>query len=93
MSNPLHRCQILFTRVSPILGGVMRGFDPRIRLLSEMMDCRVKPGNDDVSSIDCELTSFRFESILAADCRRGTGRPFPAAIGVLTGRLRAAWSL
>jgi hypothetical protein len=25
---------------------VMRGLDPRIHLLSEMMDCRVKPGND-----------------------------------------------
>jgi len=28
----------------------MRGLDPRIHLLLEMMDCRVKPGNDSVSS-------------------------------------------
>jgi hypothetical protein len=26
---------------------VMRGLDPRIHLVQEMMDCRVKPGNDD----------------------------------------------
>jgi len=25
---------------------VMRGLDPRIHLLAKMMDCRVKPGND-----------------------------------------------
>jgi hypothetical protein len=25
---------------------VMRGLDPRIHSLREMMDCRVKPGND-----------------------------------------------
>ena len=26
---------------------VMRGLDPRIHPFREMMDCRVKPGNDD----------------------------------------------
>jgi hypothetical protein len=30
---------------------VMRGLDPRIHLLTKMMDCRVKPGNDDRDSI------------------------------------------
>jgi hypothetical protein len=30
---------------------VMRGLDPRIHLLAKMMDCRVKPGNDDRDSI------------------------------------------
>jgi hypothetical protein len=25
----------------------MRGLDPRIHLLTQTMDCRVKPGNDD----------------------------------------------
>jgi hypothetical protein len=29
---------------------VMRGPDPRIHLLPKMMDCRVKPGNDDRDS-------------------------------------------
>jgi hypothetical protein len=29
----------------------MRGLDPRIHLLSEMMDCRVKPGNDDNQNV------------------------------------------
>jgi hypothetical protein len=28
---------------------VMPGLDPGIHLLKEMMDCRVKPGNDDGS--------------------------------------------
>ncbi len=28
------------------LAVVMRGLDPRIHLFQEMMDCRVKPGND-----------------------------------------------
>jgi hypothetical protein len=28
----------------------MRGLDPRIHLLLEVMDCRVKPGNDRASS-------------------------------------------
>jgi hypothetical protein len=57
---------------------------------------RVKPGTDDdrdVSSIDCDLTSFRDETIAAGDRGHRASRPFPAAFGVLTGRLRAAWSL
>ena len=29
----------------------MRGLDPRIHLSSKMMDCRVKPGNDNVVAI------------------------------------------
>jgi hypothetical protein len=28
----------------------MRGLDPRIHLVPKMMDCRVKPGNDDHDS-------------------------------------------
>jgi hypothetical protein len=30
-----------------INSGVMPGLDPGIHLLEEMMDCRVKPGNDE----------------------------------------------
>jgi hypothetical protein len=29
----------------------MRGLDPRINLSSKMMDCRVKPGNDNLVAI------------------------------------------
>jgi hypothetical protein len=37
---------------------VMRGLDPRINLhktLSKRMDCRVKPGNDDLGVLPCKL--------------------------------------
>ena len=27
---------------------VTRGLDPRVHLLAKMMDCRVKPGNDEI---------------------------------------------
>jgi hypothetical protein len=33
-------------QIEPLLCPVMRGLDPRIHLLAKMMDCRVKPGND-----------------------------------------------
>jgi hypothetical protein len=33
-----------------LLSTVMRGLDPHIHLISRMMNCRVKPGNDNRST-------------------------------------------
>src|SRR5262245_52677637 len=64
------------------LSAVMRGLDPRIHLLAEKMDCRVKPGNDE---LNCSST--------AAPARR-CGRPSAARYLPeyrLPGAVYAAW--
>src|SRR3569623_983974 len=46
---------------------VMRGLDPRIHLLEKMMDCRVKPGNDE---FNLRLQRFQESHRLALRRRR-----------------------
>jgi hypothetical protein len=41
----------------------MRGLDPRIHLLSKMMDCRVKPGNDNDRDVSIQTRSHLSEAI------------------------------
>src|SRR6185295_12713806 len=49
----------------------MRGLDPCIHLLAKMMDCRVKPGNDNGDAVPpilaLEKISKRFGAIVIAD--------------------------
>src|SRR5262249_42132228 len=55
---------------------VMRGLDPRIHLVRKMMDCRVKPGNDQVSYVSAARSGV---IVASASLARRAESPLPNA--------------